>query len=347
MTQSFSRYLDLFRVLACLVVVLSHLGHGHMVGGFLWPFTYLGNEAVMAFFVLSGFVIAYVSDQRERALGDYAAARLARLYSVVIPAMLLTLLLDTVGQFINAGAYVRPLGNLEHGKFFNYAISAAMLNQSWGANLHFGSNGAYWSIPYEFWYYVIFGAVTKLNGWKRITAAATALTIAGPNILLLLPIWLLGVGAYYLTKIKSNKILSNMLVILTTLGLLLLLYKDFSTLGGYQFLEVKADSLAWQYIVGILVALHIYGATITASYFESFFEFIKKPLVLFSSGTLALYLFHLPILEFIHAAFPGYGNKFLFQILLITIPLLVTLTIGVWSEKKKSVIKKFILEKWQ
>jgi peptidoglycan/LPS O-acetylase OafA/YrhL len=55
-----SRYLDLMRVVCAAVVVLSHLGHGHLVGGILWPFTYLGNEAVMAVFVLSGFVIGYV-----------------------------------------------------------------------------------------------------------------------------------------------------------------------------------------------------------------------------------------------------------------------------------------------
>jgi peptidoglycan/LPS O-acetylase OafA/YrhL len=61
-----------------------------MVGGILWPFTYMGSEAVMAFFVLSGFVIAYVADQRETTLQAFAAARLARLYSVIIPAMLLT-----------------------------------------------------------------------------------------------------------------------------------------------------------------------------------------------------------------------------------------------------------------
>jgi peptidoglycan/LPS O-acetylase OafA/YrhL len=56
--------------------------------------------AVMVFFVLSGCVIAYTTFQRHP--GDvqkYIIARLSRLYSVVIPALILTGILFFMGGF--------------------------------------------------------------------------------------------------------------------------------------------------------------------------------------------------------------------------------------------------------
>lgn len=106
MTQPLSLYLDLVRTMAAFIVVLSHLGYGHLIGGHLWFFTCFGNEAVMVFFVLSGLVIGYVTDRRELTLSHYATARMARLYSVILPAMVLTLILDGVGYAMNLGGMI-------------------------------------------------------------------------------------------------------------------------------------------------------------------------------------------------------------------------------------------------
>ena len=46
----------------------------------------MGNDAVMVFFVLSGFVIAYTVDRGETRASDYALARLVRMYSLALPA---------------------------------------------------------------------------------------------------------------------------------------------------------------------------------------------------------------------------------------------------------------------
>jgi peptidoglycan/LPS O-acetylase OafA/YrhL len=48
-----------------------------------WP----GLPAVIVFFVLSGFVIAFVTDGRDRTLAGYALNRLSRLWSVALPAL--------------------------------------------------------------------------------------------------------------------------------------------------------------------------------------------------------------------------------------------------------------------
>jgi peptidoglycan/LPS O-acetylase OafA/YrhL len=91
-----SLYLDFARISAAVLVLLHRV--------FQLPFYesslhFPGPAAVVIFFVISGFVIAYASD----GLADwreYAVARLARIYSVALPALLLTGALYAMGQLI-------------------------------------------------------------------------------------------------------------------------------------------------------------------------------------------------------------------------------------------------------
>src|SRR4030095_922972 len=59
MKRGLSLYLDVVRVSAALAVVVTHLAYPELSGGMLAPWRLVGNDAVMVFFVLSGFVIAY------------------------------------------------------------------------------------------------------------------------------------------------------------------------------------------------------------------------------------------------------------------------------------------------
>src|SRR3974377_2602308 len=94
MTNALSLYLDALRFGAAFVVFLSH--YRKFTGGMLWQMQPYGRTAVMVFFVLSGFVIAWVTETRERTLQEYALSRVARLYSVIIPAFILTAGLHTI-----------------------------------------------------------------------------------------------------------------------------------------------------------------------------------------------------------------------------------------------------------
>ena len=70
-----SIYLDLVRSLAAFFVVFDHastLFDLHSVPR--W-----GHQAVIVFFVLSGYVIGHVADTRETTLRAFLVARLARL----------------------------------------------------------------------------------------------------------------------------------------------------------------------------------------------------------------------------------------------------------------------------
>ena len=76
-----SLYLELLRLLAATEVVLFHLNGFPLLGGHRAPWNAFGHEAVVVFFVLSGFVIAFAAHTREHSAKAYAVSRLSRIYS--------------------------------------------------------------------------------------------------------------------------------------------------------------------------------------------------------------------------------------------------------------------------
>src|SRR5579864_647020 len=56
----------------------------------------------------------------------------------------------------------------------------------------------YWSLCYEETYYALFGCAMLLRGTKRVIWCVAIAIIAGAKILLLAPIWLVGVGLTHL-----------------------------------------------------------------------------------------------------------------------------------------------------
>ena len=63
MTKALSLYLDALRFGAAFTVFLSH--YGKFNGGLFWQIQPYGVTAVIVFFVLSGFVIAWVTEARN------------------------------------------------------------------------------------------------------------------------------------------------------------------------------------------------------------------------------------------------------------------------------------------
>ena len=99
---------------------------------------------MIVFFVLSGYVIAYVTATKERDWVSYSASRLSRVYSVAVPAIVLTLLLDALGRQLYPEAYAYP--------FDRFALriigSLLMANETWFVSIISFSNVPYWSICY-------------------------------------------------------------------------------------------------------------------------------------------------------------------------------------------------------
>src|SRR6476620_9356388 len=105
MTNPLSLYRDGPRFEAAFAVFLSHYAVGRISGGFFWPAADYGRTSVLVCFVLSGFVIAWVTETSERSLDDYCLARAARLCSVMIPAFIVTPALDYLGDAVDPRLY--------------------------------------------------------------------------------------------------------------------------------------------------------------------------------------------------------------------------------------------------
>ncbi len=131
MTAALSLYLDALRFGAALTVFVSHYSTGRISGGLFWQIEHYGRTAVLVFFVLSGFVIAWVSETRERTFEEYGLSRVARLYSVIIPAFILTAALDIGGKAIDPTLYGPEWGHSMAHPAVGYALSAVFLGESW------------------------------------------------------------------------------------------------------------------------------------------------------------------------------------------------------------------------
>ncbi|MBO2008115.1 acyltransferase family protein [Hymenobacter negativus] len=199
MSASTSVGLDVLRIVAALVVVVFHAS-GQWLTSYPAAHSALGkmsHAAVVIFFVISGYVIAFTTATNNRGARRYAVARLSRLYAVLVPALLLTALVEVVvhGDAALTARYVREHAGLR------YVMSALFLNESGSLSAAPPLNSPLWSLSYEFWYYILFGIWCYGSGrrWARWALLAAGV-VAGPKILLLLPIWLFGVAAYRLPR---------------------------------------------------------------------------------------------------------------------------------------------------
>lgn len=342
MKKATSLYLDFVRFFAAAMVFLTHASYSKWSGGFLWQFQGLGPRAVDVFFVLSGFVIAFVTDGREADVRTYACSRLARIYSVAFPALILTLLFNTIGQSLDKAPYVSANDPGHAISLWAFAANLTFVNEVWNQHVVFGTNEPYWSLGFEVWYYIIFGLFLFGPRRWRWLCGLGALAVAGPKIVILFPLWLLGAWCYLIVKTKQPP---RWLGIASYVGSLLgfaLYLKFFSHDGAQAFdpLTFDADRFSVyldNYATGLLFALHLIG-------FDSFGEALRpvldryaKPIRWVAGATFSLYLFHQPIIELLVAIcrFPPASLKMRIIVFLGT-PLIVLLLAELTERRKEA-----------
>jgi peptidoglycan/LPS O-acetylase OafA/YrhL len=143
--------LESIRGLAAVVVVAHHLSREFMPHKwYRLPFV-LGPEAVMIFFVLSGFVIYYSShvNPLDLQLRNYAVKRVRRIYPIFLFAMALGYVCEVIslrGWFVPS--WKTLVGNL-------------LMCQ--GMSIDPFYDGPLWSLAFEWWFYVLFFLVIKLE----------------------------------------------------------------------------------------------------------------------------------------------------------------------------------------
>jgi peptidoglycan/LPS O-acetylase OafA/YrhL len=307
MNAELSVYLDLMRLLAAGMVLVFHMNAAPVSGHILWRIAGHGTEGVIFFFVLSGFVISYITFHREHSARTYLVARAARIYSVAVVAIPVTLTADAVG--------VHMMPSLYQGQpFFNSATGASdivnsllFVNEIWFRHVIIGSDEPFWSLGFEVWYYAIFGALLFLSGRLRFTVAVLLMALSGPKILLYFSIWLLGVATFHLfARRRPNgrplvPAIAGACLFVLTPALYLFVHAHRPGIGsffGHSFNLDLNSGLTWAYyfIVALLFAAHLIGFMAISSVFTGLFNRCGAIVRWAAGASFTLYLIHQPVM---------------------------------------------------
>lgn len=211
-------FLDGLRGLAAFYVMVGHarwlLWEGYTEGYLLHPENYswagkllvyffslfrYGHEAVLLFFVLSGFVIHLryakaVANQGVGAsmdMGDFFMRRLKRIMPPLLVAVALTYLFDRIGSFFGFSIYEQATvyDTINRNVLDDHSFSTLLGNLFFLMDFYvpvFGSNGPLWSLAYEWWFYVLYPLFFLIN--KRSPLGAFVLVLLLFALVLIIPV---------------------------------------------------------------------------------------------------------------------------------------------------------------
>lgn len=261
--------LEAIRGAAALYVVLHHTLPNDFVHSAGWGMLFrFGQEAVILFFVLSGFVINYsFQTSKNQTFKKYFEKRFIRLYIPLLPILLLGYLMKSyeAGEFVDL-RIGELLGNVIMLQDINMSKPNVVVSPYWG-------NHPLWSLSYEWWFYMLFYPIqrftTAATRSKVVLSVVTLATLSYfnypyfPNrILMYLGIWWVGVelsNLYLQGRHKDFKAMGFVLLLIavpTVLHLcnLIVFVNGFGLsalkLGVHPFLEFR--HFAWTLFVMIV-----------------------------------------------------------------------------------------------
>ncbi|MCJ8322173.1 MAG: acyltransferase, partial [Colwellia sp.] len=332
-----------------LVVVLAHMIHFDIAtGDWIKWLPYNGRDAVILFFLLSGYVISYTTEKKQSGIKDYIVSRATRIYSVAIPVIALTVSLDLIGLQFNPENYT---GLYQYEKLYIYIpFHLSFLGEIWTISEQPFTVPPYWSLGYEVWYYVLFAALYFYSGIKRVVIFSLIFVFVGYKLWLLFPLWLAGVWLYKNhDKWQLAPWLANVIFVGSLLGYVL--FKQFGidhyliALGRHiwpfdLFSLGSAHNYLSDYAVCIFVILHLYAAKyVDLSWLVKY----KKPIVTLASYTFTLYLVHAPIILTIEHNMTLNTDSIYTTLGILLVVALVTWGLGFLTEQRKHKFKPAVL----
>jgi peptidoglycan/LPS O-acetylase OafA/YrhL len=280
-----SLYLEAVRFLASVCVLLYHTLPIVFPGG---NTKLPGHEAVVVFFVLSGYVISHAANRPDVTLSTYIAHRLARIVPVAYCALFFALVISLV---------VVPSSELKR-TWIATAANALFIAQSGTAFLDAPLNAPFWSLNYEVWYYIIFGCWVFSSKRWRFPITAVALLAAGPKILLLFPVWLYGVVLYRAMPKFDTRSAAFVFVATLVLGALLTWLDVSSYIRSWLYSVFPpawhahySTQFIYDLLLGAIVFLN-FSAVASLDVQRVSLTVIERPVRYLAGFTFSVYVFH-------------------------------------------------------
>ena len=320
-------WLDLIRGCSALLVCLGHLRNAMLVdySELVYPniavkafyaLTSFGHQAVMVFFVLSGYFVggAVLRAGAKFSWKSYLIARLTRLWVVLIPCLVITwavgLIIGHVEPSVLAGANTDSwhsgpkLG--EYSTSFSTLLANLFFLQTIASPV-FGLNSPLWSLANEFWYYMLFPLLLafvgapKLNSYlSRFVALIFVMLILWfmpKDMLNSFLVWMMGVGVYIsqpkIKLLSQNTVRVLSFIALITFGLAMIFSKS-----SIWFIKIPIEP---DFIIGLsFVFLCLILSNL--SFPETRFPWLARSSLALSEISYSLYLSHFPIVLLIATA---------------------------------------------
>lgn len=338
MNKRHSQHLDFIRFSAAIMVFIEHLSSPpftvNVIPDFLTDF---GSIGVSVFFVLSGYVIAYVVEDRESRAAVYTIARISRLYSVILLALGITFILDSIGITLKPDYYAIPKVLLKSPSVEGYVSSFFFVNE-WRIfgfyGIAPGTNNPLWSLSFEATYYVIMGFVLFAPRILSIPMTLVIFFLSGKTFVVMFPVWLLGFVLYRIRKLlKIPRFFAGPLMLV---GIFVVLSLPFVTLhlpqdnfglffpwGRFQINR----NLIEDYLTALFTAITLLSSSFLTDNHWSTYDLTKKISKALGDYTFPLYAFHYPLICFLSAISPwphtGLGNLAFVSILTVGIIILL------------------------
>ena len=339
--QTFSVYLDLLRSLAAFAVLFGHMEKDGL--GMSWnPLARFSHEGVIVFFVLSGFIICQTTVIKNRGGGDYFSARLSRLYSVVVPSIVACSALTLIIGAVVPDPHTK-FSNYHEFRLFHIMPQLTFLTESWGIGKAIPMNYPYWSLCYEFWYYVLFGIAYFYRNLFGLLFLTLSAVIAGPAIIVLSPIWIAGAWlAYYGGDLRFPRPVA-MLVFVASIGAVYLVDHSGIDVTLRSFLHDSVPGF-WRlsssqrfltdYIIGAAVVVNLIASRSLTTELAPILRTIRMPIAFFAGYSFTLYMFHRPLTQIGGWAFPVEGNDVVGSLVATALIAGITFFVSFGTERK-------------
>lgn len=314
LNRNLSVFLDLLRLFAALLVLIAHAGRIYQMH---LPdlVAHSAKEGVVIFFALSGFVIAFVTTEKERDWRSFARARAVRMYSVVPLAIVVMAICYFLGSPLAPHLY--GLSDAASGGTFGQAPNAlgtlrylTFTNEIWFDRSVISTGAPFWSLGFEVAYYAGFAVLCYGRGYWRWVLVLGWAALCGPRILLAFPLWLVGVAAWSLVRRYAGKAPTGGWIGLGVIVLLTLIWRKAAGGVAVPLFEWPAPgavlaSMGYYIVLAALTAALVVLFAACAPERRIWPKGFERAVRYCAGASFTLYIAHLPVMVLIAAIWPG------------------------------------------